>query len=99
EVPARGGSSRTAGAFGSASPRWCLLSAGVLRRDGAEPAGLEVLERLQHLGLAVHDERTGPCQRLTDRPATEHEDLERRVPAVLVGRRLDRDDVARAVRR
>jgi hypothetical protein len=46
------------------------------RRDGAEPAGLVVLDRLEDLGAGVHDERSVVHDRGPDRQPTEEKDIE-----------------------
>ena len=48
----------------------------------AHPAGLEVGERLTHLGLGVHDERTVVSDRGAYRQPAEQEHVERLDPAV-----------------
>src|SRR5689334_6360195 len=63
-------------------------------RDRAEPALLEVLERLRDLGLGVHDERTGPRDGLAYGQAAQQHDLECRVTTLLVLVRADRDRLA-----
>src|SRR3954465_2099974 len=77
---------------------FCAISqsSGPLRRDRPEPPRLEVLERLQDLELGVHDERAAPRDRLADRPTTEQQHLERRMPAVLDVGCGERDRVAGA---
>src|SRR6478736_3090252 len=66
----------------------------VLRGDGAQLSGLEVLERLPELGLLVHDERAVPGDRLADRSAAEHEDVELGAARLLADVGADRDGVA-----
>ena len=67
-----------------------------LRRDRAEPAGLEVGERVQDLLAGVHDERPVHGDRLADRRAAEDHDVQRRRPRLLVDGAVDRDRVAGA---
>src|SRR5437667_454658 len=47
-----------------------------LSRDRAEAARLVVLERLDQLGPGVHDERAVGRDRLADRLAAEHQDVQ-----------------------
>src|SRR5687768_3231447 len=65
------------------------------RRNAAEATGLVVLEGLHHLVTRVHDERPGPRDRLTDRPAAQDEHVKVRATAVLDLRRGNPECVSR----
>src|SRR3954447_4718100 len=71
-------------------------SSGALRGDLTQPPGLEVLERLQHLGFGVHDERPTPGDWFADRPATQEQQLEVGMPALLLVCRSDGQGVPTA---
>src|SRR3981189_1474975 len=67
--------------------------AGVRGRDGAPPTGLVVLEGLDELGAAVHDERTVGHHGLPDRPAAEEHHIHGGVGSLLAGVRLRRHGI------
>jgi hypothetical protein len=68
-----------------------------LGRDGAEAAGLVVLEGLDELGAGVHHERPVGGDRLADRLAAQDEDVELLMAALLGAVGGHADDVARTV--
>ena len=65
-----------------------------LGRDGAEAAGLEVLEGLDELGAGVHHERPVGGHRLADGLAAQDQDVELLVAALLGAGGLDGEHVA-----
>ncbi len=65
-------------------------AADVVGGNGAQPAGLVVLEGLGHLVPGVHHERPVGVDRLADGPATEHQHVEVRGTRVLRGPRRRR---------
>src|ERR1035437_6021547 len=71
------------------------LRGAVRRGDGGPPPGAEGIERLTPLLLRVHHERPVPGDLLTDRPATEHQHLQRRGARLLTLVRADGQGVAR----
>ena len=66
-----------------------------VRRNGAELARLEVLDRLDQLGLGVHHERAVLKHRLVNWLAAQDQNLERRPPRLLRLRGRHGDPVAR----
>jgi hypothetical protein len=70
-----------------------------VRRNGAELAGLEVLDRLDELGFRVHHERPVVEDGFADRLAAQQQNLQSGAVRVLFGGRCDIDAVAGAEHR